>query len=130
MAGAGVLLATARTPALVVLAAMLGNVAVSAGETGPFLSIEQVLVARAAAGRDLTLRMSLYNLVGYVAMGLGALVVAALPGGNSAAATSAHTRSSGCSRPRGSSRSSSTGGCRTRPGGRRRRAHRASRRGA
>jgi predicted MFS family arabinose efflux permease len=77
---AGVLLATARVPALVVLAAMLGNVAVSAGETGPFLSIEQVLVAR-AAGRDLTLRMSLYNLVGYVASGLGALAVGALPDG-------------------------------------------------
>jgi len=77
---AGVLLATARTPALVVLAAMLGNVAVSTGETGPFLSIEQVLIARAAAGRDLTLRMSLYTLVGYVAAGLGALTVAALPG--------------------------------------------------
>jgi MFS family permease len=83
---AGVLLATARAPGLVVLAAMLGNVAVSAGETGPFLSIEQVLVARAAAGRDLTLRMSLYNLVGYVAMGLGALVVAALPGSGPAEA--------------------------------------------
>ena len=76
---AGVLLATARGPALVVLAAMIGNVAVSTGETGPFLSIEQVLIARAAAGRDLTLRMSLYNLVGYVAAGLGALTVAALP---------------------------------------------------
>jgi MFS family permease len=75
---AGVLLVTARAPALVVLAAMLGNVAVSTGETGPFLSIEQVLIARAAAGRDLTLRMSLYNLVGYVAAGLGALTVAAL----------------------------------------------------
>lgn len=83
--GAGILLATARTPALVVLAAMLGNVAVSTGETGPFLSIEQVLVARAAAGRDLTLRMSLYNLVGYVASGLGALAVAALPGGDGSA---------------------------------------------
>ena len=78
---AGVLLATARGPGLVVLAAMLGNVAVSTGETGPFLSIEQVLVARAAAGRDLTLRMSLYNLVGYIASGLGALTVAALPEG-------------------------------------------------
>jgi MFS family permease len=78
---AGVLLATARVPALVVAAAMLGNVAVSTGETGPFLSIEQVLVARSVAGRDLTLRMSLYNLVGYVASGLGALTVAALPGG-------------------------------------------------
>ena len=31
---AGVLLATARGPALVILAAMLGNVAVSTGETG------------------------------------------------------------------------------------------------
>lgn len=78
---AGVLLATARVPGLVVLAAMLGNVAVSTGETGPFLSVEQVLVARASAGRDLTLRMSLYNLVGYVASGLGALTVAALPEG-------------------------------------------------
>ena len=38
-------------------------------------------MARAAAGRDLTLRMSLYNLVGYVAAGLGALTVAALPRG-------------------------------------------------
>jgi MFS family permease len=75
---AGVLLATGRTPATVVLAAMLGNVAVSTGETGPFLSIEQVLVARAAGARDLTLRMSLYNLVGYVASGLGALAVAGL----------------------------------------------------
>jgi predicted MFS family arabinose efflux permease len=85
---AGVLLATARVPALVVLAAMLGNVAVSAGETGPFLSIEQVLVAR-AAGRDLTLRMSLYNLVGYVASGLGALAVGALPDGGAVGGTGA-----------------------------------------
>jgi len=37
-------------------------------------------VARAATGRDLTLRMSLYNLVGYIASGLGALAVSALPG--------------------------------------------------
>jgi MFS family permease len=77
---AGVLLATARAPAVVILAAMVGNVAVSTGETGPFLSIEQVLVARAAAGRDLTLRMSVYSLIGYVAAGLGALAVATGPG--------------------------------------------------
>ena len=36
--------------------------------------------------RDLTLRMSLYNLVGYVAAGLGALTVAALPRGPHASA--------------------------------------------
>lgn len=86
---AGALLATSRSPALVVLAAMLGNVAVSTGETGPFLSIEQVLVARAADSGDLTLRMSLYNLVGYVASGLGALTVAALPGGAAGGGTPA-----------------------------------------
>src|SRR5262245_59081041 len=37
---AGVLLLIAHAPWVVVLAAMLGNVAVGAGETGPFLSIE------------------------------------------------------------------------------------------
>ena len=41
---AGLILATARAPALVVLAAMLGNVALSGGDSGPFMSIEQVLV--------------------------------------------------------------------------------------
>ncbi|HZS33261.1 MAG TPA: MFS transporter [Methylomirabilota bacterium] len=77
---AGALLATARSPAWVVLAAMLGNVAVSTGETGPFLSIEQVLVARAAPRGRLTQWMSAYYLVGYAAAGLGALAVAASTG--------------------------------------------------
>ncbi len=44
---AAALLLLARAPWVVVLAAMLGNVAVGAGETGPFLSIEQVVIARA-----------------------------------------------------------------------------------
>src|SRR5262245_16287018 len=39
---AGILLLAARGPGLVIVAAMLGNVAVGVGETGPFLSIEQV----------------------------------------------------------------------------------------
>jgi predicted MFS family arabinose efflux permease len=76
---AGALLATTAAPALVVLAAMLGNVAVSTGETGPFLSIEQVLVARTAPAQGLTAAMSRYYLVGYVAAGLGALAVGAVP---------------------------------------------------
>jgi hypothetical protein len=74
----GLLLATTRSPALVVLAAMLGNLAVSTGETGPFLSIEQVLIARASTTAALTRRLSLYNLVGYGAAGLGALTVSFL----------------------------------------------------
>jgi len=75
---AGVLLAATRSPALVVLAAVLGNVAVGAGETGPFLSIEQVLVTRSSPAARLTLRMSLYYLAGYGAAALGALAVSAV----------------------------------------------------
>jgi MFS family permease len=74
----GLLFATTDVATLAIAAAMIGNLAVGAGETGPFLSLEQVLVARAVAGPRLTLRMSLYNLVGYAAAGLGALTVAAL----------------------------------------------------
>ena len=75
---AGALLATTHAPALVVLAAVLGNVAVGAGETGPFLSIEQVLVTRSSPAARLTVRMSLYYLVGYGAAALGALSVSAV----------------------------------------------------
>ncbi|MBI2466454.1 MAG: MFS transporter [Candidatus Rokubacteria bacterium] len=78
----GALFAVTRHPALAVAAAVIGNLAVSVGETGPFLTIEQVLVARAAAGPGLTAAMSRYNLVGYAAAALGALSVtaAARPG--------------------------------------------------
>jgi hypothetical protein len=58
-----------------VLAAMLGNVAVGTGETGPFLSIEQVVVARAVSGTRRTTVLSIYNLLGYAAAGLGSVVV-------------------------------------------------------
>lgn len=74
-AAAALTLLLARDPALVVLAAMLGNVAVGTGETGPFLTVEQVVVARAVTGRRRTLALSLYNLVGYAAAGLGAVTV-------------------------------------------------------
>jgi MFS family permease len=75
---AGVLYATTRSVAAAVAAAMLGNLAVGVGETGPFLSLEQVLVAQATPGARLTWRMSLYNVVGYAASGLGALTVTLL----------------------------------------------------
>ncbi|OGL02572.1 MAG: hypothetical protein A3D33_05270 [Candidatus Rokubacteria bacterium RIFCSPHIGHO2_02_FULL_73_26] len=73
-AAALVLLAT-RAPWLVVLGAMLGNVAVGAGETGPFLALEQVMVARAVAPARRTLVLSVYNLLGYGAAALGAAVL-------------------------------------------------------
>lgn len=75
---ATVLLAADR-PWLVVAAAMLGNVAVGAGETGPFLTVEQVLLARAVSAERRTTMLSMYNLVGYTAAALGAAIVALAP---------------------------------------------------
>jgi MFS family permease len=68
---AGLLLWT-RSPWLVVAAAMLGNVAVGGGETGPFLTVEQVIIARSVRSARRTTILSLYNLLGYGAAALGA----------------------------------------------------------
>jgi MFS family permease len=72
---AGALLLVSERPWVVVLAAMVGNIAVGTGETGPFLSIEQVVLARAVAGARRTMVLSVYNLLGYAAAGLGAVIV-------------------------------------------------------
>lgn len=76
-AAAALLLLTTAEPWLVVAAAMIGNVAVGTGETGPFLTIEQVVVARAADARRRTAMLSVYNLLGYAASALGAAVAGA-----------------------------------------------------
>jgi len=78
LAAAGLLLTT-RTPWLVVLAAMLGNVAVGTGEAGPFLTLEQVVVTRGVAPARLPGALALYNLLGYVAAALGAAAAALVP---------------------------------------------------
>jgi MFS family permease len=77
--GAAGLLLASRAPWVVVAAAMLGNLAVGTGETGPFLTLEQVVVSRVVAFERLPLAMSLYNLVGYGAGALGAASAALLP---------------------------------------------------
>ncbi|MGH7419489.1 MAG: MFS transporter, partial [Candidatus Rokuibacteriota bacterium] len=66
-----VFLATEQ-PWLIVVAAMVGNLAVGTGETGPFLTLEQVAVTRATPRERLTTALSLYNLAGYGASALGA----------------------------------------------------------
>jgi MFS family permease len=76
---AGVLFLAAREAWMVVVAAMLGNLAVGTGETGPFQALEQVVVTRASTRDALTRTLSLYNLVGYVASALGAALIARLP---------------------------------------------------
>jgi MFS family permease len=69
-----VFLATEQ-PWLVVAAAMVGNLAVGTGETGPFLTLEQVAVTRATPRERLTTALSFYNLAGYAASALGAAAV-------------------------------------------------------
>lgn len=71
---AAVLLVTAQAW-LIVAAAMIGNLAVGSGETGPFLTLEQVAVTRATPRERLTTVLSLYNLAGYGASALGAAAV-------------------------------------------------------
>src|SRR5947207_10369781 len=75
---AALILLSSRDPWLVVLAAMLGNVAVGTGETGPFLALEQVRIARAVAADRRTTALSVYNLLGYAAAALGAATVGVL----------------------------------------------------
>jgi MFS family permease len=61
---------------VVVLAAVLGNVAVGTGETGPFLTIEQVIITRSIAADRRTHVLGLYNFLGYGAGAIGAVTVA------------------------------------------------------
>jgi MFS family permease len=76
----GLFLLASKHPWLVVVGAMVGNVAVGSGETGPFLTIEQVVIARAVTGSRRTAAFSVYNLIGYAAAGFGA-AVAGVAGG-------------------------------------------------
>ena len=75
---AAVIFLSSRDPRLVVLAAILGNVAVGTGETGPFLTLEQVRITRAIPGSRRTVALSVYNFLGYAAAALGAVTVGAL----------------------------------------------------
>ena len=76
---AALLMLASPDPRLVVLAAMLGNLAVGTGETGPFLTLEQVLIARAVDASRRTTLLSAYNLAGYAAAAFGAALAGMLP---------------------------------------------------
>jgi MFS family permease len=77
-AAAALLLLLFRDPRLVILAAMLGNVSVSTGESGAFLALEQVVVVRALAPERRTWLLGVYNLLGAGAAALGAALVGAV----------------------------------------------------
>jgi MFS family permease len=78
-ATSALLLLTSSWPPLIVVAAILGNVAVGTGETGPFLAIEQVVMARAVPAVRRTHVLGLYNFLGYGAGAVGAAVIGVVP---------------------------------------------------
>ncbi len=55
-----------------VLAGIVGNMTVGAGEVGPFLSLEQAMLPRTCGSDRRTLAFSVYNFVGYGASAVGA----------------------------------------------------------
>src|SRR5256712_7331998 len=57
-----------------VLAGIVGNMTVGAGEGGPFLSLEQAILPRTSRSDRRTLAFSVYNFVGYGAASAGALL--------------------------------------------------------
>ena len=61
-----------------VLAGIVGNMTVGAGEVGPFLSLEQAILPKTCDSNHRTLAFSWYNLVGYASSSVGALL-AGLP---------------------------------------------------
>lgn len=61
-----------------VLAGIVGNMTVGAGEVGPFLSLEQAILPKTCDSKHRTLTFSIYNLAGYASSSVGALL-AALP---------------------------------------------------
>jgi MFS family permease len=61
-----------------VLAGIVGNMTVGAGEVGPFLSLEQAILPQTSDAKRRTLAFSIYNLVGYASSSVGA-VLAAVP---------------------------------------------------
>lgn len=70
---AGVLLFSSADWWAPVLAGIVGNMTVGAGEVGPFLSVEQAILPQTCRSERRTLAFSVYNLVGYGASSVGAL---------------------------------------------------------
>src|SRR5512136_889889 len=73
MVFAGILFATTRNFAFLLIAATIGVISPSGYEVGPFLSIEQAALSQIVADERRTQIFAWYNLVGSFATALGAL---------------------------------------------------------
>ena len=75
---AGALLFSSTSWWAPVAAGIVGNMSVGAGETGPFLSLDQAILPKTADLKRRTLTFSLYNLIGYASLSVGSFL-AGLP---------------------------------------------------
>src|SRR5713226_8725408 len=75
---AGAFLLTSSSWWAPALAGIVGNMTVGAGEVGPFLSLEQAILPQTSRTDRRTMAFSAYNLIGYGASSVGALL-AGLP---------------------------------------------------
>ncbi len=73
---AGLLLVASTAWWAPVLAGVVGNMTVGAGEVGPALSLEQAMLPRTCGAERRTFAFSLYNFVGYGASAAGAALAA------------------------------------------------------
>jgi len=83
MVVAGVVFALTHTFWILLVAAIVGIISPSGQEVGPFLPIEQAMLARTASERDRTRVFAWYTLTGTVATALGALaggILSQVPG--------------------------------------------------
>ena len=72
IAGSTLFLSTDWWPPVV--AGVVGNMTVGAGEVGPFLSLEQAIIPKTCDSKHRTLAFSVYNLIGYGSSSVGALL--------------------------------------------------------
>ena len=74
MIAAGLVFAATSWPPLLILAATIGVISPTGNEVGPFLAVEQAALSQTIEGARRTATFAWYNLVGYVATALGALL--------------------------------------------------------
>lgn len=72
VAGSVLLLSTAWWAPII--AGIVGNMTVGAGEVGPFLTLEQAIIPQTCDSKHRTLSFTIYNLVGYGSSSVGALM--------------------------------------------------------
>lgn len=74
---AGAVLAIRGTPSLIFVACLIGAISAGGQEVGPFIAVEQLIIAESEAAGTGARAFAIYNFCGAIALALGALAAAA-----------------------------------------------------